>query len=230
MTVNKSINIKFWTVFATIFWIVLISILLFKLLVFQQVTVVGPSMEPNYHTGETLLVNQLDRNFQRGQVVAVYRDKEIAKNADYFTRYKAVFYLKRIIGLPGERIAVLEDKVIIYNDSDCQKGCVLSEDYISNENKEKLKTQNYFFPITKVPDKEYFLMGDNRTNSTDSRIIGTFPDYSIFGIETLRFWPIGETTLFFKPNYTYETLSEENNLKIERASQGSIDLENNMYF
>jgi signal peptidase I len=79
---NKEFSIaKF---LGNVFWLALFGLLIIKLLFFQQVTVVGQSMEPNYFDGELLLVNNVNRDFQRGQVVAVYEDREVARDANYF--------------------------------------------------------------------------------------------------------------------------------------------------
>jgi len=119
---EKSSGSQFWAVVWGVFILFLLTILLVKFFVFQQVTVVGSSMVPNYRDGQLLLVNQLDKTFNRGQVVAVFADKEVAKSAsesdivgNYMTRFSAKFFLKRIVGLPGEEIEIIDSKVIIYN-------------------------------------------------------------------------------------------------------------------
>jgi signal peptidase I len=207
-----------------LFWLLILFLVLIKLLVFQQVTVVGKSMEPNYFDYETLLVNQLDKNLQRGQVVAVFRDREVAKTADYFTRFHATFYLKRIIGLPGEEIEMLGSKVIIYNAQN-PEGVVLNENYIDDKVKNTQDSNGTYYQRLKIPEKSYFLMGDNRTNSTDSRVLGAFPDYSIFGQETMRFWPFDRTEFFKLPNYTFSI--KESKLD-EDLKQAALDYQGNL--
>ena len=81
-----------WSVLVSISWVILISLLLLKSFVYQQVTVIGESMEPSYQTNQLLLVDQINKNFNRGQVVAVYEDKEVAKTADYWTRFQTRFF------------------------------------------------------------------------------------------------------------------------------------------
>ncbi len=222
--VHEKKKLNYADIFWSIFWVLLLIILVVRFVVYQQVTVVGPSMEPSYHTDELLLVDQVNKtNLSRGQVVAVYEDKNVAKTANYLTRFASTtrFFLKRVIGLPGEEIEMVGHQVIIYN-SDYPEGVVLKEDYVSDTNKSREDQAKYYFKRTKIADNNYFLLGDNRTNSTDSRILGAFPDYSIFGKEALRFWPI--TTLeklFFQkdtedkfrpfqlPDYTYEPLNND---------------------
>ena len=199
---------RVWSVIGAVGWLVLLTLLVLKFFVFQQVTVVGQSMEPNYYTGQLLLVNQIDKTYNRGQVVAVYEDTAVAKNADYWTRFKTRFFLKRIIALPGESVELVGDKVIIYN-SQYPNGTVLNEDYISDSVKNKEENTNYYFPKTKVAEGNYFVMGDNRVNSLDSREKGTFPDYAIFGQETIRFWPFADLAMFNLPKYNYQPIPDD---------------------
>ena len=201
-------KVTFWNYFWSILWFIALILLILKFAVFQQVTVVGKSMSPNYENGQLLLVNQLSKSLQRGQVAAVYEDEKIAKNADYFTRFSARFFLKRIVGLPNEQIEIIGSKVIIY-DAKNPEGQVLVENYIPNGTIQTEEDRDFYMPKTKIPDKHYFLMGDNRSNSRDSRELGTFIDFSIFGQETVRFWPANETTVFFLPEYKFQPVSQE---------------------
>jgi signal peptidase I len=193
--------------FWSLIWVVTISLLVLKFAVYQQVNVVGESMEPNYFTNEMLLVNTIDKSFSRGKVVAVYEDIDAAKNANYFTRFNTKFYLKRIIGLPGEEIEIVGSHVIIYN-SEFPEGVVLDEDYIGDRARYIEDQKGYYYQKTKIPENNYFVMGDNRSNSTDSRIRGFFPEYAIFGQETLRYWPFNRYDLFTTPVYKTEAISE----------------------
>ncbi len=200
---NQGFNLR--KLISVTFWIFVLFLVFLKVVVFQQVSVVGSSMEPNYFNGETLLVNQIEKNFKRGQVVAVFRDRDVAESADYFTRFQATFFLKRIIGLPNEEVEIKEDKVIIYNNQ-YPNGAYLEEDYISQATKKKLRDEKYAFPRTKVLNGEFFLMGDNRTNSFDSRNLGSFPEKSLFGVETVKVWPIDSFEFFSQPQYKFEKL------------------------
>lgn len=201
--------------FWSIIWLIVLVLLVLRIFVFQQVSVQGASMQPNYYDKDMLLINQVDRNYQRGQVVAVYEDKDIAKTANYFTRFnpKTIFFLKRVIGLPGEEVEMVGSKVIIYN-QDYPNGVVLSEDYIAPEIKNSEELTKYYFPRTKILADTYYLLGDNRVNSTDSRIKGAFPAYTIFGQENLRYWPASKASLFLLPNYKYDDLNDDLKLKI----------------
>jgi signal peptidase I len=194
----------------SLFWLFLLLIVILKFLVFQNVTVVGKSMMPNYEDGQLLLVNQISKNFKRGDVVAVYQDFEAAKTADYLTRFKTTFFLKRVIAMPGEYIEIIGGDVIIYN-SDHIDGSVLVEDYIPLDTKKTEDIRKFYFPKTKIADDSYFVMGDNRSNSTDSRVssLGPIKNYAMFGKEFIRFWPIAETELFSDPVYEFNAISNE---------------------
>lgn len=199
-----------WNTFWSVSSLILLIVLAIKFFAFQQVTVVGSSMETNYQNGQRLMVNQIDKDFKRGEVVAIYADKNIAKNADYFTRFSARFFLKRIIAMPQESIEIIDSQVIIYN-SQNPEGVILVEPYISDQTKSSEKRRSFYLPKTQLGASEYFVMGDNRSNSTDSRseTLGPIPDYSIFGIESYRIWPLEDFHVFQSPEYKYESLSDE---------------------
>jgi signal peptidase I len=188
------------SVIANLILISLFALVILKLFVFQQVEVDGASMLPNFHDKDFLVMNLIDKNIERGRVVAIHsNDKfayKIAHDMNPFDAYmskfdcnpgscNAKFYLKRAIGLPGEEIEVTNGDVIIYN-KDYPNGAVLKEDYISKETKDKMKATSYHFAKTKIPEGKYFVMGDNRTNSTDSRVIGPIADYALFGKQVFR--------------------------------------------
>jgi signal peptidase I len=189
------------TVLGNLIVITLLSIFLIKIFVLQQVEVDGLSMFPNYNDRDFLLMNTIDKNLPRGQVVALYSNDKFAYKAThemnpfdaYFARLdckspndcNAKFFLKRIVGLPGEEIEVANGDVIIYNKEN-PTGSVLKEDYIPQSTKDSMKKTNYHFAKTAIPEGKFFVMGDNRTNSTDSRVIGSIADYAIFGKQVVR--------------------------------------------
>jgi signal peptidase I len=188
--------------------IALIAIFVLKLVVYQQVVVDGKSSFPNYDDDQMLLVNQIDKQFDRGQVVAVYADKEIAKTANYFTRFNAKFYLKRVIGLPGEEIEIIGGNVIIYNREN-PNGAILDESYVLKSAKTQQDYSKEFIPRKKIPFGEFFLMGDNRPCSADSRSFGTFSSFAIFGKENFRLTPISEFHVFALPETTFTPQTTE---------------------
>lgn len=138
-------------------WIVVVIILLTLCHFFvATISIVdGVSMEPNFRNGEYLIINRYQYNFgepNRGDAVVLKfpGDPEHKK------------YIKRIVGLPGERVQIKDSKILI-------NGQVLNEDYIP-ASVPTLAEKN----IDQVlPVNEYFIVGDNRLNSNDSRIWGT---------------------------------------------------------
>jgi signal peptidase I len=212
-------------------------ILILKLFVFQQVEVDGLSMFPNFNDRDYLMMNSIDKNFGRGQVVALYSNDKFAYRAthelnaydSYMARFdcgnpcNAKFFLKRIIGLPGEEIEVANGDVIIYNKEN-PAGVVLKEDYITQNIKDSMRRVNYHFAKTRVPEGKFFVMGDNRTNSTDSRVIGAIADYAIFGKQVLRVGnftnnngnPLDTYKWFDLPEYQYSAIPEEDKVLLTR--------------
>jgi len=207
-----------WEGFWFIFWILILALILLRIFVFQQVKVNGQSMDPNYHDGQMLLINRNDQEVVRGQVVAVYARKDVAARANYFTPFDPtnVFFLKRVIGLPGESIEMIGSKVIIYN-QEFPEGAILVEPYLSQKVIQEMEESNFYFPKVTIEPDNYFLMGDNRKYSRDSREVGTFPKYTVFGKEVLRYWPLEEVRTFQIPNYSFVKIDPETQNKLAQA-------------
>ena len=157
-----------------IFLIVVIFIL-FGVFAVQPVVVEGTSMLPQLNDGERLLVNKLVYykiqsvswgHLERGDIVVFWFPKEPDKS-----------YVKRVIGLPGEMVEVRNGRVII-------DGQELKEDYLDLEHNQSLPS----FPPKRVEEHYYFVMGDNRDNSSDSRYWGLVPEKYIYGKAFFRYW------------------------------------------
>jgi len=158
-----------------VFLIVPIFILI-GVFVVQPVIVEGTSMLPVLHDGERLLVNKLVYykiqayswgHIERGDIVVFWYPKDPDKS-----------FVKRVIGLPGETIEIKNGIVYI-------NGKRLYEKYIdSTYNHSTLN-----FPLKKIEEHHYFVMGDNRDNSSDSRYWGLVPEKYIYGKAFFRFWP-----------------------------------------
>ena len=137
----------------------------------QPFIVSGASMDPTFTTGEYLIVDQLSYNFEdpkRGDVI-IFKYPVDPKT----------FFIKRIIGLPGETVSVRRGVPTIYNEEN-PDGLTLDEDYISDEH-QKIET----FEVV-LKDGEYFVMGDNRAESSDSRIWGPLDEKYIIGRALIR--------------------------------------------
>ncbi|MBU2051746.1 MAG: signal peptidase I [Patescibacteria group bacterium] len=145
---------------------------------FQPHQVKGSSMYDNFHDGEYLLTDKVDYRFhspERGDVVVF----KAPQNEDYD-------YIKRIIALPGEQIKVESGRVFINNQTLDESG-YLDPNITTHPGAYAKEGQN----LT-IPSDQYFVMGDNRSNSSDSREWGPVPTFNIVGRAWVRYWPINE--------------------------------------
>ncbi|HEY4502616.1 MAG TPA: signal peptidase I [Candidatus Paceibacterota bacterium] len=145
-----------------------------RLFIAQPFIVSGASMEPTFETGQYVIVDQLSYAFEkpvRGDVV-IFR----------YPRDPSTFFIKRIIGLPGETIQLRGKDVIIKN-SEHESGIILDEPYLEKENKSSANM------TVELKDTEYFVMGDNRHESSDSRIWGPLDEKYLVGRALLRLFP-----------------------------------------
>ena len=150
----------------------------------QSSVVVYSSMEPNLHEGQRLLINKVVYKFhepERGDVIIFPNPKNPDED-----------YIKRIIGLPGETIEIKEGVVYIHQ----QDGNVL----ILDEHEYIDEPPNQPFRSSIIPPDNYFVLGDNRNNSIDSRSGWTVSRQDIIGKAWLSIWPIAEWGL--APNYS----------------------------
>ncbi|MBI5037751.1 MAG: signal peptidase I [Candidatus Kerfeldbacteria bacterium] len=173
--------------------IVLIAVVIIipiRYFLFQPFYVRGASMEPNFHDNEYLIIDEITYRFtepQRGEIVVVRDPKNHAE-----------FLIKRIIGLPGETIQVIEGNVYIYNQEN-PEGKILSEPYLFSH---IVTTHDQ---RVEVGSDEYFVMGDNRPVSLDSRSFGPILKKNIVGRAWLRVWPFETFTHFSVPSYSTQS-------------------------
>jgi signal peptidase I len=164
-----------------------ITIALIRYYLFKPFYVKGASMEPNFLDHEYLIVDELTyrlRAPERGEVV-VFK----------YPNNQEEFFLKRIIGLPNERIKVADGKVTIYNNNH-PEGVAVNETYLPAD----LTTLGEARTITLGPD-EYYVLGDNRANSFDSRRFGPVKKSLIIGRALIRGWPISRISKFSAPAF-----------------------------
>lgn len=152
----------------------------------QPFLVSGASMEPNFHGGDYILINELSYRFrepERGEVV-VFR----------YPGDEKTFFIKRIVGLPGERVVVTGGKLYVYNAAH-EEGILINEGYLP----EDLVTIGE--KDVTLGENEFFVMGDNRDASFDSRQWGPLKRSEVVGSVWVRLWPLNQVMAFEKPTY-----------------------------
>ena len=146
-----------------------------RIFIAQPFIVSGASMEPTFHSSEYLIVDQLSYRFEephRGEVI-IFK----------YPKNPSTFFIKRIIGLPGETVEMRNGKVFIKNEM-ILDGFPIEEPYLKEE------TSDTF--TTTLGEEEYFVLGDNRKHSSDSRVWGPLEKKFIVGKTFGRLLPITE--------------------------------------
>ncbi len=181
-----------------IFLLAFIIIFPIRVFLFQPFFVQGASMEPNFENNQYLIVNEF--GYKQTTVgidginfFTINPFRELARQDVVVFRYPknpTQFFIKRVIGLPGEKVEIKNDQVIIYN-KDNPDGFVLDESaYLPPSNKTIGE-----MAIT-LKDDQYFVMGDNRLFSSDSRSWGPVPASDIIGKAVLRAWPLDKISVY----------------------------------
>src|SRR5437868_808452 len=165
---------------------VVLTLLMFLVIRFavQNFNVDGPSMEPTLHNGELILVDKwtyLFRPPDRGDVIVFVAPPN--PNEDY---------VKRIIGIPGDRITINDTKVIV-------DGVLLNETYVSPADQGNIFNYKNINNML-VPQGMYFVLGDDRLRSSDSRDWGFVPRTNIIGRAALIYWPLKQDNDGFLKN------------------------------
>ncbi|MBV9266760.1 MAG: signal peptidase I [Acidobacteriaceae bacterium] len=166
-----------FTLVTTVAWVrdlmlsVLIAVLVI-LFLYRPVKVEGTSMMPSLYDQERLFINQFSYKFglgdiKRGDTVVFYFPEDLSES-----------YIKRVIGLPGDTVAV-DDGYVIVN------GKKLQENYVPPEYRDD---RSYSARV--VPPGQYFVLGDHRSSSNDSRAWGFVPRNYIYGKAVFVFWPL----------------------------------------
>jgi signal peptidase I len=141
--------------------------------------VLGPSMEPNFYSGERILVDRITGkgdSFKRGDVVVFYPPNDGSKH-----------YIKRIVGIPGDVFKIMNCKIVISREG---KHYVLSEDYLPEGVCTEAGSQIREGRSIKIGEGQYVLLGDNRDNSLDSRNIGLIDEKRFVGRVVFILWPL----------------------------------------
>lgn len=168
---------------------IVLTLLMFLIIRFaiQNFNVDGFSMEPNLHDKELILVDKwtyLFRPPERGDVIVFVSPP-----------HPELDYVKRVIGLPGDRVTIRNTVVIV-------DGVTLNETYVDPKNQGNMfaykNITNYI-----VPPNSYFVLGDNRAVSSDSRDWGIVPKANVIGRAAFVYWPLGQNNNGFLKNYAF---------------------------
>lgn len=144
---------------------IIIGVVLVRSFIVTPVRVDGASMMPTLKNNDILLLNKMDRSYQRFDIVVI--------------EYNNTRLVKRIIGLPGDMIEYKNNKLYV-------NGKYVKEEFLSAQ------TDDFtirYLGENKVPKDCYFVMGDNRENSMDSRMIGFIPKKQILGVTNFTLFP-----------------------------------------
>ena len=161
--------------------------------IFQPFIVKGESMVPNFHSGDYLIVDQISYkigNPKRGDVIVFKYPLDTSQR-----------YIKRIIGLPFEKVEIKDGKVIISK---------VNEDGLEDNSEKLILNEEEYLPDLKntegglnvtLSDNEFFVLGDNRQFSYDSRIWGVMPKKDLIGKAAFRLLPINQFSYISTPLY-----------------------------
>lgn len=147
--------------------IIIIVVVLIRTFIITPVRVDGDSMHPTLLDGEILLLKKYDKKFERFDIVVF--------------EYDSSKLVKRIIGLPGDKVEYKNNTLYINNE-------IIEEVFLD----EDVKTSNFSLTqleLEQIPEDHYFVIGDNRNNSTDSRIIGPVHKKNILGTSDFALFP-----------------------------------------
>lgn len=164
--------------------IALLIVIPIRWFVAQPFIVRGASMEPTFLNNEYLIVDQLSYRFEepeRGDVIILRYPKD-----------PDVFFIKRIIGLPGETVEIIGKRVLIQRGTGVEP-LTVDQSFIDVS---RMRDEYGVYPLK---DDEYFVMGDNRIESSDSRSWGALPREDIVGKAIVRLLPLDKIS--FRPGY-----------------------------
>ncbi len=150
----------------------------------SRAVVEGQSMQPNFYTGQLVIVNRFAYFFSRpvrGDVIVLHDPKDVTQD-----------FIKRVVGLPGETIQIKEGRVYV-------NGTMIEEPYITDFCRAGCDG------TWQLKKDEYFVLGDNRNNSFDGHSFGPLPRDLIVGEAWIRYWPPKDVG--FIPHPTYGVIS-----------------------
>src|SRR6266496_6110757 len=168
---------------------IVLTVLMFLVIRFavQIFNIEGRSMEPSLHDQELILVDKWTYLFRapaRGDVIVFIAPPQPSQD-----------YIKRVIGLPGDVVTIQNTTVIV-------DGVTLKETYVDPNNNRGNIVESKPVSNMVVPPNDYFVLGDNRDGSSDSRTWGFVPKQNIIGRAALVYWPLQQDNDGFLPNVT----------------------------
>ncbi len=189
---------------------IVLTVLMFLVIRFavQNFNIEGHSMEPSLHDQELILVDKWTYLFHppsRGDVIVFIAPPQPSQD-----------YIKRVIGIPGDVITIQNTTVIV-------DGVALKETYVDPRNQGTTYEDRHIVNMV-VPPNDYFVLGDNRANSSDSRVWGFVPKQNIIGRAALVYWPLQQNNDGFLPNVSAVYASvHQGTTALTTLSDGFID-------
>lgn len=189
--------------FVELFKVIFLALLIIipvRTFLFQPFFVQGKSMEPNFYDGEYLIVNELGYKetsigFDGKNLIEVKPFKDLKRGDVIVFKYPKnpqQYFIKRVIGLPGERVELKNGIVTVYNQENPNGLKVEESEYLPSFADTRGEV------IFNLNEDEVWVLGDNRTASSDSRTWGAVPEENIIGKVLLRAWPVSKFELFPK--------------------------------
>jgi signal peptidase I len=155
----------------------------------QPFYVKGASMEPSFYDHEYLIIDELTYRFrepERGEIVVFKYPNDPSQ-----------YFIKRLVGLPGEKVEIKDGAVYIYT-ADTNRKVKLDESYLEAGTETLASKEG----IVELGSDEYFVLGDNRNYSKDSRSFGALKRSFVVGRVILRGWPFNRISTFAVPEYS----------------------------
>ena len=188
---------------------VVVMVIIIRFFIGEIRWIPSASMHPTLIEGDRIFVERFSRFFttpKRGDIMVFYPPEEEIKTdaLSVFQRLSGFFckdiaYIKRVVGMPGDKLEIKElvnGRYQVYiNDEPLKENYIMSpDDYIPC-------SEGMFCGPMKIPADQYFMMGDNRGNSQDSRFWGFLPKERFIGRAVFLFWPLNRVNVFGTPKY-----------------------------